>query len=213
MILSTGINPARGLLLALLALASAGHADTHGCRGEGPQGKRVLWGDLHVHTGFSMDAFVFGERITPADAFAFARGAPLDTDYGRRYQLERPLDFAAVTDHAETLGIIGSCSGAGREDGYCQALAAASDGSSPAAFREYFLPALAGASPICDADPQRCQVAALDLWQRAIEAADMANVPCRFTAFIGSEWSPSPGGLHQHRNLIYRSDRVPARPP
>src|SRR5437867_8639646 len=66
------------------------------------------FGELHVHTRFSADAYIFGTRVTPPDVYAFARGGtiPLADDeeqQTRRATIDRPLDFAAVTDHAEFL--------------------------------------------------------------------------------------------------------------
>ena len=73
--------------------------------------RRALFGDLHVHTGFSMDAWVQGTLVGPDDAYRFARGQaiglPPYDDAGRparTMRIDRPLDFAAVTDHAEWLG-------------------------------------------------------------------------------------------------------------
>ena len=70
-----------------------------------------FFGDLHVHTTYSLDASTQGTRNTPRDAYRFARGASLGIqpydDHGhamRQLQLARPLDFAAVTDHAELFG-------------------------------------------------------------------------------------------------------------
>ena len=72
---------------------------------------QVFWGDTHLHTSLSMDAGAFGARLTPDDAYRFAKGDPIqiaplgpDGEGTRTFQLERPLDFAAVTDHAAFLG-------------------------------------------------------------------------------------------------------------
>ena len=74
---------------------------------KGPEaiGKRVLFGDLHVHTGWSLDAFAFGVIATPDDAFRFARGEAIRHALGYEFSLRAPLDFIAVTDHAEYLGV------------------------------------------------------------------------------------------------------------
>ena len=78
--------------------------------------RQPLFGDLHVHTGFSMDAWVLGTIVTPDDAYRFARGdaigLPPYDDAGQpaaTARIERPLDFAAVTDHAEWLGEVRLC--------------------------------------------------------------------------------------------------------
>ena len=66
--------------------------------------KNVYWGDTHVHTRESFDAALFGTTLTIEDAYRFARGDVLRSDGGERMQLSRPLDFVAITDHAEGFG-------------------------------------------------------------------------------------------------------------
>src|SRR3990172_7076854 len=78
--------------------------------------RRPFFGDLHVHTAYSQDASTQGTRATPRDAYRFARGEPLgiqpfgpDGTALRTVRLDRPLDFAAVTDHAEQIGEVHVC--------------------------------------------------------------------------------------------------------
>ena len=78
--------------------------------------RQAFFGDLHVHTSYSMDAYLFDTRTSPDDAYRYARGeeirlAPLDSEGRTTYpvQLARPLDFAAVTDHAESFGSTKLC--------------------------------------------------------------------------------------------------------
>ncbi len=73
--------------------------------------KNVYWGELHVHTTESMDAVLFGTTATPEDAYRFARGEPLKSPGGELMQLSRPLDFMAITDHAEGFGLRTRCGG------------------------------------------------------------------------------------------------------
>ena len=62
--------------------------------------KEVYWGDLHVHTRYSFDAYLGGTRLSPDDAYRFARGEEVEWILGRKVHITRPLDFAAVTDHS-----------------------------------------------------------------------------------------------------------------
>jgi hypothetical protein len=78
------------------------------CENAKPGTQRVYWGDLHVHTAYSLDAYGYGTLQTPADAFRFAKGQRLDLPTGP-VQLDRPLDFMAVTDHAEWLDLMFTC--------------------------------------------------------------------------------------------------------
>jgi hypothetical protein len=99
------------LLLALLvaqAPLQAPAAESTGGRCEHhTRLRQPFFGDLHVHTAYSLDAATKG---TPRDAYAYARGEPLANPLGRMSKLERPLHFAAVTDHAEWLGEMRLCS-------------------------------------------------------------------------------------------------------
>ncbi len=194
------------MLLSGLLASAAGAA----CSGD--DGKRLLWGDLHVHTSYSLDAYLLGVRRTPQDAFAFARGAPERLPDGSEIRLERPLDFVAVTDHGEYLAATTLC-GSGEPSAYCDAIHNLDGASFRGAFRTLFADHLGRAEPICPADAERCARAAADTWQRLQDAANQADEPCRFTALIGSEWSATPDDLHWHRNLIYRTEKVPHSPP
>jgi hypothetical protein len=68
--------------------------------------ERVLWGDEHVHTGWSMDAGVSGAVLSPEDAVRFARGETVKSNTGQMAKLERPHDWIAVTDHSDGMGAI-----------------------------------------------------------------------------------------------------------
>jgi hypothetical protein len=132
-------------------------------------------------------------------------------------QLDRPLDFAAVTDHADGFDVMYLCTDPEyRDDAYCRAMRdARKSGAGRTIFTDYLLPMIGGAqpaqSPLCAKDGVDCDAAIKSQWRRAQFAANEADAPCEFTAFIGYEWSATPGGRHWHRNVIYRSDRVPER--
>ena len=68
---------------------------------------RVLWGDEHVHTGWSVDAGLAGATLTPEDAVRFARGETVKSNSGQDAKLQRPLDWIAVTDHSDAMGTVG----------------------------------------------------------------------------------------------------------
>src|SRR6478672_10032120 len=63
-----------------------------------------LFGDTHLHTAYSMDAGAFGARLTPRDAYRFARGEELTSNTGQPVKLSRPLDFLVVADHSDGMG-------------------------------------------------------------------------------------------------------------
>ena len=68
--------------------------------------KNVYFGDTHVHTDLSFDAFLFGTRKTPDDAYYFGKGQKVKHAYGFNMQIKKPLDFMAVSDHAYYLGVL-----------------------------------------------------------------------------------------------------------
>ena len=196
-------------------LVLSAHALT--CDNSTPGVKELYWGDLHVHTAYSLDAYAFGAIATPKEAYAFAKGQPLRMADGTTTSLGRPLDFAAVTDHAETYDVMYLCTDPlYADDAYCNAIREGRDSRGKLArhiFNTYLLPLVADSPPqpaeICGKDGLDCAAASASQWRRTQFAANDANEPCAFTALIGYEWTPSPGGRHWHRNVIYRSERVP----
>ena len=185
--------------------------------------KRALFGDLHVHTRWSFDAYVQDVRVTPAEALAFAQGAPvslppLDADGNgtRSVRLERPLDFVALTDHAEYLGEMAACldpDSPAFDAPPCVAMRAGDVGAT-----------FAWGGNLTEEEPERfpsicgaadCEGLARDGWQRTIaeaEAAHDATDACSFTAFVGYEFSCSTHVSNAHRNVIFRNAVVPALP-
>ena len=94
-------NIGRIIVATLIAILSpSATAQT----GDGPE-RKALFGELHMHTWWSFDAYTNSTRATPDDAYEFAKGKPKKHPNGQTYQISRPLDFMAVTDHSEFMGI------------------------------------------------------------------------------------------------------------
>ena len=168
---------------------------------------RPLFGDTHTHTSFSMDAGAFGARLDPSDAYRFAKGEEVTASSGQLAKLSRPLDFLVVTDHSDNMGFFPQLlagdpkmltdptgrrwydmiqSGKGA-DAAIEIIVAFSQGKFPPA-----LASLPGTEAYRSA------------WRETIKAAEEANDPGRFTAFIGYEWTSNTGGNNLHRNVIFR---------
>jgi hypothetical protein len=183
--------------------------------------RRAYFGDLHVHTAYSYDAYLTDVRNLPEDAYAFAKGkpiglAPLDA-LGlptRTDQLDRPLDFAAVTDHSEFIGEVEICTNADIE-GYASASCLAFRAGGLMAVATFGYPAIQKDPqrlPFCGANGSHCLEVAGKIWQRIIGAAQGAYDRCHFTSLIAYEWSASPNLANLHRNVIFNGAAVPALP-
>ncbi len=185
--------------------------------------RRLLWGDLHVHTALSFDAWIYDVRLTPDDAYAFARGEevwlpPLGAD-GRgttATQLDRPLDFAAVTDHSEYLAEVQACSTPGSpayDDPVCVDYRAATPASIQAWGTRFAVQEPERFDEICSSVD--CLGDAADVWiqvQDAAEAAYDRTSACEFTSFVAYEWSSTTNVSNLHRNVLFRGSAVPALP-
>jgi hypothetical protein len=188
--------------------------------------RNPYFGDLHIHTRFSADAYIFGTRVDPRGAYDFARGGTViipdeNETQTRTARIDRPLDFAAVTDHAEFFGEAQICDTEGSpayEHELCR-IFRQPEPDPRAQFRTtvaWLFPAGVPNPPtshvFCTLPGVDCDAAAVSVWQEiqaAAEAAYDRTAACSFTSFIGYEHTPSPLGRHLHRNVIFRNDHVP----
>jgi hypothetical protein len=181
--------------------------------------RNVYFGDLHVHTTYSFDAHFWYTHTTPADAYRFARGEPLALPpldaHGngtRMARLVRPLDFAAVTDHSEYLGEVETCITAGSptyDAPNCQVFRAAGNDAFAAFGVKLTQRQPKRFTDICGMNNAVCIAAAETVWQRVQDAAAAAYDRCSFTSFVAYEYSRSFAGSTMHRNVVFRSDKVP----
>jgi len=175
--------------------------------------KNVYFGDLHVHTSLSFDSYLLGSRLGLKDAYRFANGEPYELVTGEVMRLSRPLDFAAVTDHAESFGLFIGCGQAKLSDvqkEYCDGF------EQPSAAMFYKLRKRALVRPpirslaSCDGDAAQCQENAITTWQQTQQAADEFYRPGKFTTFAAYEYSPSLASRGKmHRNVIFKNSTVP----
>jgi hypothetical protein len=170
---------------------------------------RVYFGDSHLHTSYSADAGMIGATLGPEDAYRFARGETVTSSTGLPARLRRPLDWLAVTDHAENLGLAPAIAESNPE------LLKSAWGKEVHGWVKEGT--VEGQAKAYDAWIKRMN--ALDdplkentglsraMWANVTAAAEKFNEPGRFTAFIGYEWTSGPGGNNLHRNLIFRDGK------
>jgi hypothetical protein len=170
---------------------------------------RVFWGDTHLHTSYSTDAGMVGNRLGPDEALRFAKGEKVISSTGLPARLIRPLDFLVVADHAENLG-----------------LAPMIEASDPALLRDpmgkkYHDLVKSGKgwdayqiwkkSGVALEDSMPNPKLQANAWNEIIDAVDGHNQPGVFTAFHGFEWTSTPDLRNLHRVVIFRDDAEAAR--
>ncbi len=176
--------------------------------------RNAYFGETHIHTSYSLDAYLGGTRLTPADAYRFAKGEEVEVN-GAPYQRKRPLDFTAVTDHAEYLGEMYSTmvdAAPGHDQELLVQLREMTDIKER---QQWFLKYVISSNR--SSKPQHPPFFAGEdtvksAWKIAIDAAEQHNDPGHFTAFVAFEWSGAPNGGNLHRNVIYRDAHVPEMP-
>jgi hypothetical protein len=170
---------------------------------------RPLFGDTHLHTSFSMDAGAFGARLGPKDAYRFAKGEEVTASSGQQVKLSRPLDFLVVADHSDNMGFFPDLF-AGKPEILADPLGRKwydliQSGKGGEAAFDIIVTFTSGKFPKSlmynpGTLPYR------SAWQETIKAAEEANDPGRFTAFIGYEWTSTTAGNNLHRNVIFRDN-------
>jgi hypothetical protein len=181
--------------------------------------KNAYFGELHLHTSYSLDALMFQNLSEngPRTAYRFAQGEEIVMpSSGLRHRLKVPLDFAAVTDHAETFGLLAQCQNP--DTRYYHALTCYGlryklkliFGRAVASIKQEGQERGRHNEAVCGADGFLCTASAREIWQDIQAAAEEFYQPGKFTTFIGYEYSPT---LNQtgmlHRNVIFRGSQVP----
>jgi hypothetical protein len=173
----------------------------------------VFFGDTHLHTALSPDAYFLGNRTADPDtAYRFARGLPAIHPYHRaRMRLETPLDFVVIADHAEMMGVpwgLGSGDAIVAEtDSGRRFLDMLRAGDDVAVFEE-FIGRIGSGEPFADLDTEEIR---RTYWERGLDAAARHDEPGRFTTFVGWEWTSTPGGNNLHRVVFTPADPDAAR--
>ncbi|MEE1878077.1 DUF3604 domain-containing protein [Altererythrobacter litoralis] len=177
-----------------------------------PERRQVLFGDVHVHSRNSFDAYIFGIRATPDDAYRYARGEPIRHMAGYEIKLKGgALDFYAVTDHSEYLGI----------------LPAMDDPASPmslidyaadmfSSVREKISEAFGKVAGSLRSNTPRPELDNKDVmratWNENMAAAERYYEPGKFTTFYGYEYTSAPASQNLHRIVLFRGVNAPPMP-
>ena len=202
--------PAKAAAQAQPAAAQAPSADLQ----PNPE-RNAYFGETHIHTSWSVDAWVMGNRLTgPDDALKYAQGQTIKHPLGYDITIDTPLDFMGVTDHSEYVGVTREANMPGS---YVSKLPEAKplimkDPNSPQEQNQVFsyLLKLAGGAPVkAFMSPKVTST----VWKENVRIADENNHPGKFTAFCSYEWTSMPGNRNLHRNVFFRAcDKVPDYP-
>jgi Protein of unknown function (DUF3604) len=177
--------------------------------------RNAYFGDEHIHTSWSVDAWVFGNRITgPDDALKYAQGQTIKHPLGYDIKIDTPMDFMGVTDHSEYVGVTKQANTPGSAVSKmpeAQPLIM-KDPNSQADQQKVFLYLLSLTSKPPIKAFMSPQVAGT-IWKENCKIADENNHPGAFTAFCSYEWTSMPNNRNLHRNIFFRECRnVPPMP-
>ena len=204
------LPPAITAALVLVATPFAALADSPGEPGRSAGGKNplnnVYFGEQHLHTSASPDAFAFGTRVTADDAYRYAKGeATKNSLTGEMIQKKTPYDWCAVTDHSEYLGMmpllldpksplqkteIGKLVSSGKKE------------EGEAAFQQIISSATINKPIDYLVDPKIAKTA----WQKQVDWANKHYEPGKFTTLVAYEWSSQPNSKNLHHNVFFRDN-------
>ena len=177
--------------------------------------REAYFGETHVHTSWSLDAFAMGNTLTtPADAYKYFKGEPIKHPLGYEVKIDTPLDWAGVTDHSEYAGVVQLANEPGSP---VSKVPAAQPLILKARTREEMTRvALYAINVLVAGPPVKALMApeiAGSVWKRNVGLADQANVPGKFTAFCSYEWTSMPNNMNLHRNIFFKDcAKVPELP-
>ncbi len=175
----------------------------------------AYFGETHVHTSWSLDAFAIGNLLTnPGDAYKYFKGEPIKHPLGFDVKIDTPLDWAGVTDHSEYAGVVNLANEPGSP---VSKLPAAQPLILKARTKEEMeRVALYAINTLVAGPPVKALMApeiAGTVWKRNVELAEQANQPGKFTAFCSYEWTSMPNNMNLHRNIFFRDcAKVPTMP-
>ncbi len=174
--------------------------------------EQVFWGDTHLHTSNSLDAFAFGNRLGPEAALRFARGEKVTSSTGLAAQLGRPLDFLVIADHSDSLGSTRRLYDMPASQvtdpvlRHWQDLMKQGPRESQKIIGELMVHGANGTIPKAYYDLGN-EESARGIWHEHTAIVERYNQPGKFTAFMGFEYSLQPKGNNLHRVVIFRDGK------
>ena len=193
-------------LLVLLAVFEAASAE------DNAPARTALFGELHIHSSWSYDSYFLNVRSTPEDAYRYNTGHAIEHFDGSWVRARAPLDFMALTDHAEYLmfgQLLNDQQHPLSQTEFGKRFASSDSEISRAAFESMTgkdrtkFPQFPGRME---------EEAAQSVWSKYIALAEKYNDPGTFTTFVGYEWTALPNNQNLHRNVIFAGNDVPAVP-
>jgi hypothetical protein len=194
------------LLLAASSLAESAEASYSPYVGR-DYPTNVYFGDTHLHTSISLDAFGDGNtNVGPNEAYRWAKGEEVAGDDGMPTRISRPLDFMMVADHAEYLGLVPAAAAKDPilmkdKEGARWAKMIEEGKLASHVFSEFIYDVTQNTPRLQNAEFTK------SVWGNIIEAAENNNEPGVFTAFIGYEWSSFPNGNNLHRVVVFKDGK------
>ncbi len=174
---------------------------------------KLLWGDTHLHTANSIDAFGFGVKLGPEEALRFARGEEVTSTWGLKAKLDRPLDFLVIADHSGGLGATKALYDAPRfliRDAtlrrWYDTMHEGPEGMQRVT-AELIDRVGRNDLPAALTDPERQKKTSTSIWTSHSAAVERYNEPGKFTAFVGFEYTLMPGGDNLHRVVMFRDGK------
>jgi len=166
--------------------------------------RNAYFGNVHVHTSYSFDAYTNGTRTTPDDAYAWAQGKEIsNSGFGGKIQIQTPLDFYMVSDHAEYMGALtqmGNPDSALAKSDLGKSIASSDPNVRMAAFTKILIGMSTGKPEPLLSDPALART----VWSQIVKAANDNYQPGKFTTFAGFEWTANPMKRNLHRVVVFR---------
>ena len=189
--------------------------------------KRPLFGDLHIHSRLSFDSYLSSQRNGPDEVYNYAKGLPItvpgaDGEQTVIAQIDRPLDFAGLTDHGEFLGQVEACQNPDTLLGkvWPMCMMSRSQNLWIQLISASWWTSLGGQNEV-EPSPsaiclfEDCEAKQISVWQEVQAAAERhydRSANCEFTSFVGYEYTDAVNQNNLHRNVIFRNNKVTEAP-